>query len=79
MKKVFLISIIMTAVIIAFTLLPNFTFNKEQKKERVRSSGSPKVGVEGKKMRNEYFFTMLRDPKLNAIPQNMREIELVYS
>lgn len=79
MKKVLLFSTIMAAVIIVFTLLPDFNINNGQKKERVRSSGSPKVGVEGKKMRSEYFFNMLRDPKLNAIPQNMREIELTYS
>lgn len=46
---------------------------------KVRSSGSPKAKIESKKMRSDYFFNKLRDPRLNEIPSNIREIEITYS
>lgn len=79
MKKSIILSSIITLVILTALILPDFSASKNTHKMRVRSSGSPKASVETKRMRSEYFFNLLRDPKLNAIPNNIREIELAYS
>lgn len=79
MKKIVLFSAVAAAAIFAAVILPDHIDSNSNIKNKVRSSGSPKASIETKKMRSEYFFNMLRDPKINAIPQNMREIELAYS
>ncbi len=51
----------------------------EVKFERIRSSSSPKAGIEMKKGRWEYFFNMLRDPATNQIPKGIRTKELEFA
>jgi photosystem II stability/assembly factor-like uncharacterized protein len=66
-------------LIAAIFVFADFGSNSNSLPNKVRSSGSPKAKIESKKMRSDYFFNKLRDPKLNAIPANIREIEIAYS
>ncbi len=79
MKRTTLFSITIIFSVAALFLFANFGNSSNFLPKKVRSSGSPKAKIESKKMRSDYFFNKLRDPKLNAIPNNIREIELAYS
>ena len=79
MKKTALLSTTIILSIAALFLFLNFNSNSNHLQKKVRSSGSPKASVESKKLRSEYYFNMLRDPRTNTIPKNIREIELNYS
>ncbi len=46
---------------------------------KLRSSGSPKAGIDSKKARAEYFFKLMRDPATNKIPSDYVENQLKYT
>lgn len=46
---------------------------------KIRSTSSPKAGIESKKGRAEYFNRMLRDPKTKQIPYNIRQQEVEFA
>jgi hypothetical protein len=50
----------------------------QKKQNKVYSSSSPK-GMKYKKGRTEYFNRLLRDPKTNEIPKNIRQRELEFA
>ncbi len=67
------------AIVSFFTFQQLINIKTEEVKfERVRSSSSPKAGIEMKKGRDEFFFNMLRDPATNRIPEGIRTKELKF-
>jgi hypothetical protein len=59
--------------------LENQQITNEMQTDRVRSTSSPKAGVEAKKGRWEYFHRMLRDPATGKIPIGVRQKELEFA
>ena len=61
--------------------LPNLDNQQINKKllTRVRSTSSPKAGIEAEKGRWEYFQKMLRDPATDEIPRGIRQKELAFA
>jgi PKD domain/Secretion system C-terminal sorting domain len=59
--------------------LDNQQIKKENRVDRIRSTSSPKAGIEAKKGRWEYFHRMLRDPATGEIPRGIREKELAFA
>ena len=61
--------------------IPNLDNQQINKKhtDRVRSTSSPKAGIEAKTGRWEYFHKMLRDPATGVIPKGIRQKELDFA
>ncbi len=73
---------LLTVAVTFYFMLPFFNspgIKKSVIKTEIASSGSPKAPVELKKERYVYFFNLLRDPKTNRIPENIRAKELEYA
>ena len=65
---------------LAFLAFIVFSSNDNSVKlERIRSTSSPKSGIEGKKERAEYFYRLLADPQTKEIPKNIRAKELLFA
>jgi hypothetical protein len=71
--------IVFLLIITGYFFLVNIKYVEEVSKPRIRSSSSPKAGVKSKAARQEYFHRLLRDPKTNQIPPQMRRSELEYA
>ncbi len=73
----FLLTVLFTSVFLTET---GFYEKTEVRiKEKIFSTSSPKAPFELKKARIEYYFNMLRDPKTNQIPPNIRAKELAFA
>jgi hypothetical protein len=75
-------SLLTILTLISTIIIGIFIFESDEvppEKEKVRSATSPKAPVEMKKARNDYFFKMLRDPKTDQIPTNIRSRELEHA
>ena len=82
MKKIIYKSLLlMFSILFGFLIFLNRT-NVEQNElsnQKIRSTSSPKAGIEAKKGRAEYFYRMLKDPVTNKIPQGIRQKELAFA
>lgn len=82
MKKI-IYSAILFVMSLSITLILFSSFFegnlRERNNQRIRSTSSPKAGIEAKKGRAEYFYRMLKDPQTNTIPRDIRKRELAFA
>jgi hypothetical protein len=77
--KISITFIVFLLIITGYFIIDSIKDVEEVSKPRIRSSSSPKAGVKSKAARQEYFHRLLRDPKTNQIPPQMRRRELEYA
>ena len=76
--RYFIITFSVFAIIFCITSLHSNNYGPDRN-ERIRSSSSPKSGIEAKLGRAEYFNRMLRDPSTGHVPKNIRQKELSFA
>lgn len=82
MKKIIYRSLLlMFSILVGFLIFLHQTNVKQNvlSKQKIRSTSSPKTGIEAKKGRAEYFYKMLKDPVKNEIPKGIRQKELAFA
>jgi hypothetical protein len=77
--KIFSLIFTFLFITVVFVFYDGLIDDQQPTKPRIRSSSSPKTGVQSKAARQEYFHRMLRDPKTNQIPPRMRQSELEFA
>ena len=81
-KNKYIISFFVSAVfVLSFLLYFNNDNNKVNPsiKEKDNEHSELAMEIKREKMRNNYFFTLLRDPKTNSIPANVRQRDLRFA
>ncbi|MCX6175593.1 MAG: T9SS type A sorting domain-containing protein [Ignavibacteriales bacterium] len=77
------ISLFVLVISFGISLLIFKSYNYESNSSFIRSEGENEESLEKKKQtaieRNEYFFMLLRDPRTNSIPENIREKEIAFA
>jgi len=77
--KYFCFPVLLLLSVFLIFLFVTDSYHPVPKPERIYSTSSPKASIKMKKGRMEYFFRLMRDPKTEKIPENIRERELEYA